>query len=290
MDDAENTEALSGHTDANTEIDATDVGTEMASPKALATGRASDPAMREARPSASSMPLQRSHGSNPSTAAKALDKSDLRRNNMFHVFGLLAPIGAVALSILIGGDPDARFAFWVGAAVLALCNAGLLYLTSTPARYNATAVGVLWVISTMGVQPAIYYFGPFSAVVMVDMLGIVFIAMGRVRWTALATAIICVAGHLAIALPIVIGVIDDRGVLPSAATGTPDSQPRLAVRTPTSQKSESCPPLGGRRNRDGGSGSSSSLRPSRLTVVSNIILIVSAYTPTPRPRTPNVGS
>src|SRR5690606_5050959 len=69
----------------------------------------------------------------------------------------------------------------------------------------------------IGVQPAVYYFGPFSAVVMVDMLGIVFIALGRVRWTALATTAICIGGHVAIATPIIFGWIEDRGVLSSVA-------------------------------------------------------------------------
>jgi serine/threonine-protein kinase len=52
---------------------------------------------------------------------------------------------------------------------------------------------------------------------MVDMLGIVYIAIGRVRWTALATAIICIGGHVIIAMPIVMGWTLDIGILPSVA-------------------------------------------------------------------------
>lgn len=48
---------------------------------------------------------------------------------------------------------------------------------------------------------------------MVPMLGIVFIAIGRVRWTARATAGICIAGHIAVAVPIIAGWLPDRGVL-----------------------------------------------------------------------------
>src|SRR6185436_9025036 len=79
--------------------------------------------------------------------------------------------------------------------------------------YRPVPVGILWVVSTLGILPALAYFGPFSAVVMVPMLGIVYIAIGRVRWTARVTAGICIFGHIAVALPILMGWIPDFGVL-----------------------------------------------------------------------------
>jgi len=212
--DQEQTEVLPDKTAAHTDVDATEVGTQAASPKALADAAVGSHGQTEARPSNWATA---SRGT-PPTAAEALDKSDLQRSRAFHIFGITAPIGALLLSILIGGDPFARAMFWAGAGVLAICNVGLVYLTSKPERYNATWVGILWVVSTIGVQGAIYYFGPFSAVVMVDMIGIVFIALGRVRWTAIATAAICIGGHMALAVPIIFGWTVDRGVLPSIAT------------------------------------------------------------------------
>jgi serine/threonine-protein kinase len=74
---------------------------------------------------------------------------------------------------------------------------------------------VLWVTATIAIQPAIYYFGPFSAVVMIDVIGIVFIALGRERTSALATAAVCIVGHVAIAVPVTLGILPDRGILPT---------------------------------------------------------------------------
>jgi serine/threonine-protein kinase len=196
-----------------TDIDATEIGTQAASPKALADA-AAHTSSHEAKPS-----LWPTSSHKTPLAADALDKSDLARSRMFHVFGITAPLGALVLSILIGGDPIARLAFWIGASLLALCNMGLLWLTSSPERYSARAVGVLWIISTLVIQTAVPYFGPFSAVVMVDMLGIVFIAIGRVRWTALATAGVCIGGHLACAIPVIAGWIPDVGVMSSGLAG-----------------------------------------------------------------------
>ena len=198
---------------AATEIEGEELGTQAASPKALADAAH---ATQEAKPSLWPTTSQRT----PSpTAAEAFDRSDLARSQAFHLFGMAAPLGALVLSILIGGDPLARLLFWIGAGLLAVCNAGLYYLTSSEKRYSARGVGILWAISTLSVQPAVYYFGPFSAVVMVDMLGIMFIALGKVRFAALATAVVCIGGHVLLAVPILLGWIKDVGVLPSVMSG-----------------------------------------------------------------------
>ena len=146
---------------------------------------------------------------------ETLDKGDLTRSKMFHVFGMIAPLIATALSFMLGGDRGAQVAFVLGAVLMAICNAGLFYLTSNPERYDETWEGVLWVISTIAIQPAIAYFGPFSAVVMVDILGIMFVALGRRKTTALATAVVCIVGHLVIAVPMMFHVWRDVGVIPA---------------------------------------------------------------------------
>jgi eukaryotic-like serine/threonine-protein kinase len=211
--------SLSREPDEHTHIDATEVGTQAASPKAMADAAAgashSATEAGEAKPTAWAT-ASNNRSAHP-TAAQAFDKSDLVRSNMFHIFGICAPLGAVLLSILIGGNPTAKLAFWIGAGLISIGNVGLVYFTSSPERYNARAIGWLWILSTVGVQPAVYYFGPFSAVVMVDMLGIMFIAIGRVRWTAMATAVICIGGHIAIAAPMILGWVKDVGILPSVA-------------------------------------------------------------------------
>ncbi len=203
----------------HTEIDATEVGTQAASPKAFADAatKGSHGATETGLGRPSAWGTASNNRTPHPTAAEALDKSDLARSQMFHVFGSIAPVAAIVMSLFLGGDPIARLAFWIGASVIAVGNVGLAWLTSSAERYHANWIGILWVLSTLGVQPAVYYFGPFSAVVMVDMLGIVFIALGRVRWTALATAAICILGHVAIAVPIILGWVADVGVLSSIA-------------------------------------------------------------------------
>ncbi|CAN5540404.1 hypothetical protein BH11MYX1_BH11MYX1_30110 [soil metagenome] len=184
--------------------------TQAAGPKALA-----DAALITHHPTPTSGVFTGSNRTPHPMTLETLDKGDLTRSQMFHVFGIIAPLIAAGLSFMIGGDPRTRIAFDLGAVLMALCNCGLFYLTSKPERYNETWEGFLWVLSTVAIQPAIAYFGPFSAVVMIDILGIMFVALGRRQTTALATAGVCIVGHLVIAVPMVFHVWRDVGVLSS---------------------------------------------------------------------------
>jgi serine/threonine-protein kinase len=200
----------------------TEAGTQAASPKALAdavaaAGSHAQTQILEAKPAGWATASVRA----TPTAAEALDRSDLPRMRVFHIFGVFAPLGAVVMSLLIGGDTFARYTFWAGAALISVANMGLVWLSGSAERWQPRPVGALWMIATTGVIPALYYFGPFSAVVMVLMLGIVFIALGRTRWTSLAVMGICIGGHLALVIPMLLDYIDDVGVLSSVvATDT----------------------------------------------------------------------
>src|SRR5262249_45678456 len=143
------------------------------------------------------------------------DRTDLSRMRAFHTFGIIAAIGAILLSAFLGGDPMARTMFWVGASLLGACNVVLLYLSTSAGLYRPLPVSILWLVSNVGFLPAIVYFGPFSAVVMVNMLALIFISLGRLRWPALATLVIGIGGHVALTVPIIVGWTTDRGVLSS---------------------------------------------------------------------------
>ncbi len=151
----------------------------------------------------------------PPTAAQALDHADLSRMRVFHVFGITAPLAAGLLALAIGGDRLAQILFWIGVSVMSAANVGLVWLAAKPERWQAKPVGVLWIVATCGVLPMLYYFGPFSAVVMVPILGIIFISLGRSRWISTSITVICVIAHLALALPMILGWIPDVGVMSS---------------------------------------------------------------------------
>ncbi len=198
-----------------------DVGTQAASPRAIADVEAVAEeltAVLDAK--RSSAWASGSKGPVP-TAAQALDHADLPRMRVFHIFGILAPLTAIALSVMIGADPRAQKIFWAGAGVMSLANVGLVWLSGKPERWQPRPVGVLWIVATIGgVPPMLYYFGPFSAIVMVPILGIILISLGRSRWISLSIAVICISSHALLAIPIIAGWIDDIGLL-SSIVATP---------------------------------------------------------------------
>ena len=154
------------------------------------------------------------HGTQqPSTDTHPMGDREMPRVHLFHLFAVIAPTVMVALSFVLGGDPKARLGMAGGFGVVAFANLGLLYLTSAPARYRPRVAEALWLTAVVGAQPALLYFGPMSAIVMLDLVGILFVAFGQNRWTALVTVTICVAAHTALTVPILVGEFPDRGLL-----------------------------------------------------------------------------
>ncbi len=195
-----------------------DVGTQAASPHALADIAASNvgTGQAEARPSVWGTHSARSIP----TANEILERSDIPRMRAFHMFGIFAPLGGIALSLLLGGDPLAQKLFWIGIGLISIANVGLVWLTGSPERWKPVPVGTLWMVATTGSLSALYYFGPFSGALIIHLLGIVFISLGRDRLTSLGVAAICIFGHLSIAGPIMLGWMPDVGVLSSAFAET----------------------------------------------------------------------
>ncbi len=182
----------------------------------VAAGSHAAPDIHEVRPTGWATA---SKGPGP-TAAQALDHADMPRMRMFHLFGIIAPLLAIALSLMIGGDPLARYLFWAGAGVMSLANVGLVWLAAKPERWQQKPVGVLWIIGTTGgVLPMLYYFGPFSAVVMISILGIIFISLGRSRWISLSVAGISIGGQAVLSTAIIAGWITDVGIVSSMFAG-----------------------------------------------------------------------
>jgi hypothetical protein len=196
-----------------------EAGTQAASPRAMADGAAGSQVATSVPEIKPTQWATASKGPGP-TAAQALDHADMPRMRVFHLFGILAPLFAIGLSLMIGGDPLARQIMWVGAGVMSLANVGLVWLSAKAERWQPTPVGVLWIIATTGgVLPMLYYFGPFSAVVMISILGIIFIALGRSRWISLSVAGICIGGHAVLATAIIAGITPDVGILSSVVAG-----------------------------------------------------------------------
>ncbi len=132
---------------------------------------------------------------------------------------MMAGLGSIAVSVPLGGDRFARQLFWLGGSLLVACNAWLVWMSGSVERYRPNPVAVVWVCSTLGLLPALLYFGPFTAVVVAPMLGVTIVSLGRSLRLAVAVIVLVAIGYCAISVPIAFGWTEDRGVMHSVVTG-----------------------------------------------------------------------
>ena len=203
--DADATAVLTGEGTASS-------GTEAETPHAIAHGTRSHTTGTPASQSSSSQ----SSPSQSSSASPAVGPDAEPRLHAFHLFGAVGPIAAICLSFVLGGDHVVRLAFWIGAVVVSLSNLALLWLTSQSDRYRERLAAVCWLASVIGVRTIIFYFGPFSGAVVIDVLGIAFVTFGKHRIVAAVTVAICATSELVMTMAIASGTIADRSLLTSA--------------------------------------------------------------------------
>jgi len=157
-------------------------------------------------------------GRQAATTAQAIDHSDQPRMGGFYLFGVIAPIIVAGSALVLGGDAHARRLLWIAMAMHVACYGVLLWLWSRGER-RRWRLGAIQVLAATGLVPALYYYGPYSAASMILMFVIVFMALDRSRVLARAVALACVGVHVALAVPIAAGWIDDVGILPSVNVG-----------------------------------------------------------------------
>lgn len=146
------------------------------------------------------------------SAVSAMSRGDLSRMRMFCVFAVIAASTSLFASVRFGGDPALRQVFWIGLSVILACQITSFILVSRVERYRPALVAALWLMSNVAFLPTLAYIGPFSLVLMVNVLALMFISLGELQWTALATLAIHVAGQFLIALPILLDWAPDRSL------------------------------------------------------------------------------
>jgi eukaryotic-like serine/threonine-protein kinase len=191
--------------------------TQAATPAALGVGRhEATTHLLGQRPS-----LSTSASAFPATT-EALDQAELPRMRLFASIGLTISTLALATTLVIGGDPIARWVFRAGLGLIVLTNGWLLWLSGRTQRYQIVPLVVVWVGACFGVMSAVYFFGPYSAAVAAPIFGIGTASLGKSGRLALTVAVICAACHVAMAVPIALGWVIDRSLLSSA--GVPGTQ------------------------------------------------------------------
>ena len=183
--------------------DSLDEPTNAQSPQALSPRGDASGSMTRPREGASGVGL-----------AEGLDRSRARRMRGFYAFGVGSALVVILVTLALGGDARARQAFQAGMGVFGATNVVLWWLTRSGRALDPRVQSAHWIIAGLGLLPAVYYFGPFSAVTLAYPLALMFVALDRERTTANVVLGIAIGEHLVVAVPIILGLDARRGTRP----------------------------------------------------------------------------
>jgi eukaryotic-like serine/threonine-protein kinase len=160
----------------------------------------------------------------PQIAAEdALRRDEMARIALTSRLMLALTVLGVGLIPLLDVD---RIAVTVFAAVLVTNATGyalLLHLSTHPDRYTLARVGWCAQLTSLGVWPLDYVFGPYSAAPMATILPLFAYALGASRRWSFASYVHCATAHLVVGLALGQGWLVDHAVVPSA-TISPTNQ------------------------------------------------------------------
>jgi hypothetical protein len=153
---------------------------------------------------------------------EAMERDEILRTRLFCVIGsAIALVGSLACALL-PGDPTATLLV-LSAAGIAIVAMIFLYLrTGDPFEYRKPSTVLGWFIPAISVTTAIPYFGVFSPVAIVLVLGIYFTALGKNTRLAFAVYGVCAGMQLLVSALVISGATRDTGLVQIATLATRD--------------------------------------------------------------------
>ena len=157
-----------------------------------------------------------------SSPQAALDHSEISRTRSFITIGILIAIAAVFLVPLLPGGRITTRAFLTGIGVAVVGLSYLLYRARKPETYQrGFTLWVGWIIPVIAVTTAVPFFGAFSPVPILLVLGIFFNGLGSNLPVALSTYIACALAQGVTSGLVIAGVMDEPGFIYATYLTTP---------------------------------------------------------------------
>jgi len=176
---------------------------------------ASEPRTGESAPTSTRTHLTGS----PSTASLVrssrdfLRQDEASRTHNFATAMLVVVVLGVACLLFLPADPLATKLAAGAMVVLGLGFLTLFVHTRDVERFDPAFVGWLAAVLAIGSVPMVYYFGVFSPFPCAVALALFVHALSSPARYALLSAGLCSGGHVAVALAVYTGAIDDRGLM-----------------------------------------------------------------------------
>jgi eukaryotic-like serine/threonine-protein kinase len=152
---------------------------------------------------------------------EALEHDEILRTRWFCLIAAVIALAGAAAAAALPGDPTIS-ALLLGAVGTSLVAVAFLYRrTRDPVAFRRPSTGLGWFVPAVCVTAAIPYFGAFSPVPVVLVLGIYFVGLGKSWRLSLAVYAVCAGMQLLVAA-LVIGGARDTGIVQPAALSMRD--------------------------------------------------------------------
>ena len=144
---------------------------------------------------------------------EALERDEMLRTRRFCAIAfVIALAGAVAVMVL-PGDPTATLLVLSGVGMSWVAIAFLLHRSRNPMEFRRPTTVLGWFIPACAVTTAIPFFGVFSPVAVILVLGIYFTGLGKNTKLAFAVFAVCAGAQLVNATLVISGVVRDTGLV-----------------------------------------------------------------------------
>jgi hypothetical protein len=148
--------------------------------------------------------------------AAALRIEEIERTRVFLKIAIGTVVCATAAALVAGGDGTAKVVLLLSCLLVAVSAGVMLLLTNDRAGYTDRRALIVAVLTALGANGSIYYWGLAGPATGLLVYGIYFFALGAHRGVTLALYLMCAVIQALHAGAIMTGVLADRGLVPVA--------------------------------------------------------------------------
>jgi serine/threonine-protein kinase len=160
-------------------------------------------------------PAATSNATTVGSPLEALERDEILRTRKFCLIAAAIATLGVAAVPLLPGDPSASLLVLVACGVSYVAIAFLYNRTRDLEAFSRPATTLGWFVPAACVTTAIPYFGAFSPVAVVLVLGVYFTGLGRSSRLALAVYAVCAGMQLLVSVLVIAGAHDTGMIHPS---------------------------------------------------------------------------
>ncbi|HEY5948060.1 MAG TPA: serine/threonine-protein kinase, partial [Kofleriaceae bacterium] len=149
---------------------------------------------------------------------EALEHDEIMRTRWFCVIGLVVGVAGGSSALFLPGDPTIS-ALLLAAVATSLVAIAFLYMrTRDPIAFRRPSTGLGWFVPAACVTTGIPYFGVFSPVAVVLVLGVYFTGLGKSWRLSMAVYAVCAGMQALVAILVITGARDTGIVQPTFLT------------------------------------------------------------------------